>query len=173
MEENLDSWIAKEEVVKRTGLDARTIERKAKRGEIRQENRPVPGRKPLPVYHPEDVEKLSVKTLKPIALATPGMPTNRQVAATPEPVFIVPLHMKIFLTLKEAVAYSGLPKSYLEKCLRDKTIPAFKSNGWRIKRIDLETYTGAPQSLPLLPFYPASLPKALGENGETTLHSAA
>jgi excisionase family DNA binding protein len=166
MEENLESWISKEEAVARTGLDKRTIERKAKAGEIRQMDRPVPGRKPLPVYHPEDIEKLCTRTLKPTVLATP----TRQKAATSEPVFIVPLHMKIFLTLPEAVAYSGLPKTYLEKKLKDNTIPAFKAGGWRIKRIDLETYCGTPRSLPLLPLYP-SLPTTLGENGETMLDS--
>ena len=50
----------------------------------------------------------------------------------------VPLRDKLFLTVKEAVRFSGLPESTIRRLLRSGKLPGFKAGGWRIRRVDLE-----------------------------------
>ena len=148
--ENLDTWIAKGEVVQRTGLTERTLERKVKAGELRREYRTIPGRKPLPVFHPEDVEKLTTNTLTPIPLKKKALPTSRQLIPTSqrpvpasESVVVsvsVSLADKDYLTLKEAALLKGLPISYLRKKVQSKEISAIKLKSWRIHRDDLRQH---------------------------------
>ena len=135
----LADWIAKPEVIRRTGLDERTIERKVKRGELRRQYRPIPGRKPLPVFDPKQVEELCTRTLTPIPLKTAAV-VKRTPAEVPAPLF-VPVHRKIFLSIKEAVALSGLPESYVRRGLRERTIPGAVVGGrWMVKRTALEQH---------------------------------
>lgn len=140
--EGFDAWISKAEVVERTGLTERTIERKVKLGELRREYRTIPGRKPLPIFHPEDVENLTVKTLQPIPLRRSGVPTPRQLVPrqTPPMSVSVPLTEKFYLTLKEAALLSGLPLSYLKRQAQQGGIPAVKLVGWRIHSDDLKRH---------------------------------
>ena len=49
-----------------------------------------------------------------------------------------PIERKLFLTLAEAAAYSGLPKSYLHGLIGEGKLKAIKAGGWRIRRSDLE-----------------------------------
>ena len=50
----------------------------------------------------------------------------------------VPLKDKLFLTVKEAVRFSGLPESTIRRLLRSGKLPGIKLGGWRIRRADLE-----------------------------------
>ena len=50
----------------------------------------------------------------------------------------VPLRDKLFLTVKEAVRFSGLPESTIRRLLRSGKLPGFKAGAWRIRRADLE-----------------------------------
>jgi hypothetical protein len=134
-EVSLDAWVAKPEAVRLTGMNERTLEKKVKAGELRREYRPIPGRKGLPVYHPDDIQKLTERALKPIVLRTPA----RKPPTVPAPVF-TPVYRKVFLTLQEAVDYSGLPKAYLKRCLAEGTIAGAKVPTWRIKREDLQQH---------------------------------
>jgi excisionase family DNA binding protein len=141
--ENLEGWIAKGEVIARTGLDERTIERKVNRGELRRQYRPIPGRKPLPVFDPQQVEALCTRTLTPIPLKTAGV-VKRTPAEVPAPLF-VPVHRKLFLSIKEAVALTGLPESYLRRNLREQKIPGAVVGGrWMVKRNALEQHELVP-----------------------------
>ena len=45
---------------------------------------------------------------------------------------------KLFLTIKEAARYSGLPQSTIRQLIRAEKLPAVKVGGWRIKRSALE-----------------------------------
>jgi excisionase family DNA binding protein len=65
MEPDLDQWLTKAEVTKLTGMSEKTIERRVNEGKIRRDYRLIPGRKPLPVLHPDDVKTVSQKVLKP------------------------------------------------------------------------------------------------------------
>jgi hypothetical protein len=50
-------WLTMGEVQQQTGMSERSVYRRVTAGELRQAERPVPGRKPLPVFHPEDVRQ--------------------------------------------------------------------------------------------------------------------
>ena len=50
----------------------------------------------------------------------------------------VPLRDKLFLNVKEATRFSGLPESTIRRLLRSGKLPGVKTGGWRIKRSDLE-----------------------------------
>ena len=50
----------------------------------------------------------------------------------------VPLRDKLFLSVKEAVRFSGLPGSTIRRLLRSGKLPGVKAGGWRIRRGDLE-----------------------------------
>jgi len=126
--DNLEVWPAKEQVAKETGISVRTLDRKIAAGELRQEYRPIPHRKPLAVLHPEDVTKLTTVTLKPVPA-----PKKTESAMTES----VPVTQKLYLTIAEAANYSGLPKSYLQRCLQAGVLPGVKIGGWRIRRSDL------------------------------------
>jgi excisionase family DNA binding protein len=45
---------------------------------------------------------------------------------------------KLFLTLPEAAAVSGLSQAYLRRLIKDEALPAIRDRGWRIRRKDLE-----------------------------------
>ena len=48
------------------------------------------------------------------------------------------MEQKVFLNLKEAVEYSGMPKAWLMREIKSGKIEAIKAGGWRIRRADLE-----------------------------------
>jgi hypothetical protein len=45
---------------------------------------------------------------------------------------------KLFLTLEEAVEYSGLSFEYLERLIEEQSVRAIDDGGWKIRRADLE-----------------------------------
>jgi len=46
---------------------------------------------------------------------------------------------RLYLTLPEAAAWTGLTEAYLRRKCRDGSLPAIKDVAWKIKRTDLET----------------------------------
>src|SRR4051794_3146856 len=136
-----EDWIAKADVVKRTGFTERTLERKVKLGELRREYLNIPGRKPLPVFDPLQVEQLASKTLTPIPVKKKDNLKSRQLMLTsqrPIPAsgnvavsVSVSLSDKDYLTLREAAILKGLPIGYLRKKVQTREIPAVKLGGWR------------------------------------------
>lgn len=150
--ENYDAWLTKQEVRQRIGISERTLERKIQDGEIRRQYRNVPGRKPLAIIHPKDVEKLQNKTLKPVPVKANRKGTNNAVSLrTPQKdmaafmtAFMaaspVLAEKKFYLSLKEASQLSGLPMSYLKRKITEGIVPAVKVPGWRIRREDLARY---------------------------------
>ena len=152
-----ENWMTKAEVRLKTGVSERTLERKIQAGELRREFRNIPGRKPLAILNPEDVKKLTEKTLSPIPMkkaATETAITQRGLLPKPDradtTAFLAALSpsrltvdKKLYLTLKEAAEYSGLPITYLKRKVQEKGIPAVKIGGWRIRREDLERHNAA------------------------------
>jgi excisionase family DNA binding protein len=59
-------------------------------------------------------------------------------ASTPK----VPITQKAYLTLDEAVEYSGLTKSYLLMLIRQSRLLAVKTGGWRVSRRSVESLGG-------------------------------
>ena len=50
----------------------------------------------------------------------------------------VPVEQKVFLNLKEAAEYSGMPQAWLMREIKSGKIKAIKAGGWRIRRAELE-----------------------------------
>jgi excisionase family DNA binding protein len=129
------------EVVTRTGISERTLHRRIHAGELRREYRRIPNRKPLSVLDPQDVTKLEQTILHPV-------PTETLPAKLPQPDMAallaglgmsgVPLRRKLYLTLTETAQLSGLPKSYIRRCIKDGSLKVLKAGGWKTRRVDLE-----------------------------------
>ena len=145
-----EDWPTIDEVSERTKLSKRSIQRRIESGELKKGARNVPGRRPLTVVDPQDVERLSQQTLTPVpvprkeprpdlaqALVTLASTMSSRHDATGGN-GAVPIERKIFLTLKEAVAFSGLTEAHLRRLLKSKRLKCVMSGGYRIKRADLE-----------------------------------
>jgi excisionase family DNA binding protein len=78
---------------------------------------------------------------RPLAVRQPTaeqfLQTVAAAARAPEP--DVRLAERLFLTIREAGRYSGLPQSHLRELIRSRKLKALKTGaGWRIRRADLE-----------------------------------
>ena len=62
----------------------------------------------------------------------------RAVLSPPSPSLSGTVSEKLFLTIAEAAAASGLSQACLRRLIADKTLPAIRDRGWRIRRRDLE-----------------------------------
>lgn len=147
-------WVTKEEAKKLTGMSDSTIERRVRDDVLRREYRSVPGRKHEPVFAKEDLEKLRkpkqavVIKSKPRPRAhgrLPAITSNRQVViparqhvATIPSALSVPLDKKLYLSLPEAVAYSGLPRVFLEEKIESKELRSLFRGKYIVSRKDLE-----------------------------------
>ncbi len=149
MAKDLSSWPTKGEVVAQIGISERSLERLIQKKQVRRGYRRVPGRRSLAVLHPDDIEKLKQETLLPLPDSPTGskatlLPVARQatvanlLAALAVNGTQVPLHRKLYLSVKEAAKYSGLPQAYLRRLIGDGTLTALKAGGYRIRRSDLE-----------------------------------
>lgn len=159
-------------VLNELGKGAKTVERLVKGGELRSKWVPRPGMKPERVYSAEDLMKLKeahAKRRERTALAIPIRPPQQTdrlalvmkefmerinmrvdrlqlqateaavAAAEPAPVRITE---KLWLSLKEAIAYSGLAGADLIQQAKDGKITSRKSAGWRFLRRSLEAFEG-------------------------------
>jgi excisionase family DNA binding protein len=50
----------------------------------------------------------------------------------------VSLDKKLYLTVREASEYAGLPQSYLRRLIKEGKLKALSTGGYRIQRVDLE-----------------------------------
>ena len=147
-----EEWPTIDEVSEKTKLSKRSIQRRIESGELTKGSRNVPGRRPLTVVDPQDVEKLTQQTLTPVPVPRPREPRQSELAqalvalaSTVTPRHgdtgangAVPVERKIFLTLKEAVAFSGLTEAHLRRLLKSKRLKCVMSGGYRLRRTDLE-----------------------------------
>ena len=147
MAEKHADWPTKFDVAKTLGLSVRSIERLINEKQIRAVHRRVPGRKALTICHPQDVAKIKATILPPVPVPSRGaVPAPRVPAKIPLPELVqalsptprVPLDKKLYLTVKEVSAYSGLPQSYLRRLLAGGELKALSAGGYRIRRADLE-----------------------------------
>jgi excisionase family DNA binding protein len=151
------TWIPKVDVATSLGVAERTIDRKIKKLRLRVAQRDVPGRRPIIVLHPDDAEKLKAQMVSPVPMepdqgdgtevvvrsALP--PAARDLVAAVLGTMPYPPR-PLFLSLKEAAAYSGLPQAYLRRLIQQKELPAIDSSGYRISKKALDWL--ADQSVP-------------------------
>jgi hypothetical protein len=129
-QDNIADWLPMSEVIARTGLSQRTIYRKVIEGQLRQANRTVPGRRPLPVFDPGSISEMTASGPKP----TVKQQQEKGLAETPLPPS--ELSFKLYLTEEEAIRYTGFGRAHLRTHGKGRPIGP---NGARVyRRVDLE-----------------------------------
>ena len=119
----------------------------ARKGEIWRETRKRPGVRPSPVYSPEDLGRVKKAQVPQVVVMPPPAEAGGVPALAPRvelPSFLqslvsgadVPLRDKLFLTVKEAVRFAGLPEATIRRLLRTGKLPGVKAGGWRIRRAE-------------------------------------
>jgi excisionase family DNA binding protein len=159
-------WLTKVQAAEAIGVSTKTIEKLSDRGEIQGRDWKRPGRVAVKVYHPNDVERVrkernpdsepfvippanvsptasqtSENTLVKPAAGRPQSPLDAlaALAGMMRPPDRVRVSERLFLTVDEAVEYSGLPQSHLRQLLKSGRLAGMKTGaGWRIRRADLE-----------------------------------
>ena len=67
----LDDWFTKSQAAAVLQVSEKTVERMAHKGEIRRETRKRPGLRPLPVYSPEDLDRVKAAQVPQMAVLPP------------------------------------------------------------------------------------------------------
>lgn len=145
--EDLSTWVPKSDVVRETGISERSLERRVQARKIRQGYRTMPGRRPLPVLHPDDVEALRAEMVQQVteeqerALTIPVRPGGSSEAFTALMTAMAqsaPKERPAFMGLKEASNYFGLSVAYLKRAIDAGELQAVKDRGLKIRRRDLD-----------------------------------
>ena len=154
MGDQLGHWKSAPEAAEILKCSEKTISRMAGQGKIQRALRRVPGRKPMPVFNPTDIERIRGETVEVKPFAEPAAKEETSLARAPSQdgakLFAqlladqlgssqsMPLERKVFLNLDEASEYAGMPKGWLRRQIKDGKLRAILSVGWRIRRADLE-----------------------------------
>ena len=152
--DQLEDWKTQAEAAEILQCSQKTVSRMAAQKKIQRVLRRVPGRKPMPVFNPDDIEAIRAEMVqvepfpvkergevKTLARQTSqgGVELLAQLLADRmSPARSVPVEQKVFLNLKEAAEYSGMPKAWLVREIKSGKIKAIKAGGWRLRRSDLE-----------------------------------
>ena len=152
--DQLDDWKTQAAAAEILKCSQKTVGRMAAQKKIQRVLRRVPGRKPMPVFNPDDIEAIRAEMVQvePFPVKEQGEVTTlaRQpskggvellaqlLADRMSPGRSVPVEQKVFLNLREAVEYGGMPKAWLLREIKSGKIKAIKAGGWRIRRAELE-----------------------------------
>jgi hypothetical protein len=159
MAEDFSKWPTKQEARMRLGgVPERSFDRWLSENNVKIAYVKVQGRRPVPVVDPNGLAVIQQKMMRPaLALPTTLESTNvqmlpqippawREMAATfaaqisPQPLFI---------TLQEAVAYSGLSEDLLRQLVNKGTILGFpRQKGYKISRKSLDAFAESPGIIP-------------------------
>ena len=135
---DLTSWLSKEEAADALRTSLKTIERMAARGSLQVAHRPLAGRKPQPVFNPEQIAGLMrQRELLPLALGDGVGPLAMLPA--PSAFAAAPPSLPRYLTLDQAAQYCGLSAPLLRRLIRQQTLPALRdARQWKVRREDLD-----------------------------------
>jgi hypothetical protein len=147
--EDFSTWIPKVEAAKQLGIGIRTLERRIQEQNLRVAHRRIPNRKPLAILHPDDFVTLQTEMIPATPAPAPTQNGQKELAVrevSRSALEIVALMraaqaappLPLFLDMKAAATYSGLPQSYLRELVQTKKLKAVNRGGWRISRMALE-----------------------------------
>ena len=152
--DQLDDWKTQAEAAEILKCSQKTVSRMAAQKKIQRVLRRVPGRKPMPVFNPDDIEAIRAEMVQVEPFPVKEQGEVKTLARQPSqggvellaqlladrmsPARSVPVEQKVFLNLREAVEYSGMPKAWLLREIKSGKIKAIKAGGWRIRRSDIE-----------------------------------
>lgn len=158
---DLSTWPTKQETAKILNVSTKTVEKFATDGKLQQAKRPQTGKPAVNVYHPGDIERLRQER-QPPAYVVPAngaaSEASQKTSHTSEALALSGGHAliraladglrehfesrsepRLFLSIKEAAAFSNLPQTLIQKWIREGKLQALKTGrGWRIRRKDLE-----------------------------------
>ena len=151
MDNTIDNWFTKSQAAAFLQMSEKTVERLAAKGDIRRATRKRPGVRPLPVYDPDNLQQIKDSQIPRVEVVPQAEAPQQQPALVPR-ADLLPLLLqtlfpsdlpdlprdKLFLTIKEAARFAGLPQATIRRLIHAAAIPAVKAGGWRIKRSDLE-----------------------------------
>lgn len=154
MGDKLEHWKSQAEAAEILKCSEKTISRMAAQNKIQRALRRVPGRKPMPVFNPIDVERIRSETVEvksfpvgePKEAKSLARVSSQDGAKLLAQLFAerlsssrsVPVEHKVFLNLNEASDYMGMPKTWLRRQMKRGDLKAILSGGWRIRRADLD-----------------------------------
>lgn len=169
------TWLSKTQAAAALGVTDRTIDRMVQRGQLHPQHHKQPGRATSPFFDPEEIARytgqLDLVPVPPPAVPAPPMPpaatlsdagqlaallasladqlTSRLTQAVADQLAArdtrVPIPQRLYLTLAEASAYTGLPRGYLQQLIDAGQLRAVevgksgKGTKRRVARVDLET----------------------------------
>jgi hypothetical protein len=139
-------WLTKQEAANIIGVSIRSVERLVEHGDIKQKFMKVVGRRPIAVLDPAGVEKAKQETLERM----PPAITEEVTALLPRVVqpdmlttlshFLAAIQgkeLKMFLTLDEASALTGLTVGRLKRLRKEGKLPAIVDGEIKVRRTDL------------------------------------
>jgi Helix-turn-helix domain len=147
--EDFSSWIPKVQAAQELNIGIRTLERRIQEQNLRVAHRRIPNRKPLAVLHPDDFATLQAELMAATPLPAPSEGKALTVRSVSRSALEVVALLRaaqaappvpLFLDLKSAASYSGLPQSYLRELIHGKKLKAVNRGGWRISRLALERF---------------------------------
>jgi hypothetical protein len=160
---HLTEWMTKEDAAALLQCSARSLERRANKGEIETRKQQRTGKSPAVLYRTNDVMRLqppsfempanrtvaTIPTAAPTAATTPEIPWLDALAATleairqPPPVTPIP-H---WLTVAQASLHSGLSEACLKRLRKAGSLITIKdSRQWKYQRADLDRFGAAATS---------------------------
>jgi hypothetical protein len=154
---DLSSWLTKAAACAALGVKERTLERLAKDGKIQKQDLPADGRRPIPVYNPEDIEKILadkktmvlVPSVDSASVGKAGGEMDKLLALATVIQAARPQTLPLWLSLRQASIYSGLSMSCIARLCRVGGIPGvFRDRGWRIPRVGLDWVAGIAPTAP-------------------------
>jgi len=157
----VESWLTKRQASHILQVAEKTIDRMAKAGELHKEMLRRPGQVPIVVFHPGDVERAKTVRQKTFVMPETGVqrmadlevsqvsthmaklstPDSSQVSTPTSKLSTVPI--QLWLTLQEAIEYSGLPGAILLDFIGSGRLPSLdvgkgrRGGRWRIRKGDL------------------------------------
>ena len=143
----LREWLPVSEACAALGKSQSTIERIPSE-RLRSRLEPRPGRKPERMYYASDVERIKHEDADKENHRVPAVKAPAQFAIAPDTITALvnavteyrnaPPAQKLWLSLEEAAAYSGLGRSILKRLAKR----AGPHGAWRISRKSLEAFEG-------------------------------
>ena len=156
--QSTEAWPTIEEAAAQLGTSVRTMWRHAEARTVEIRKRPRPGKKPANIVNPRDLEKLMpepyvMPTRENAGIAVRSKPSEPAWPAALESIATilsahrdtVTIGAKLWLSLDEAAAFSGLTTAVLRNCIAYGHMKAIKGGphgAWRIQRASLEAFAG-------------------------------
>jgi hypothetical protein len=159
------NWLTKEQAAETLKVSTKSVERYATQGKLQRKYVPKEGQRPMPLFNPDDVQRLSAELCGVSPFVLKGaeierIPAAREQSAVPAKLGEVALKLMekallnsgdspIWIPLKDAAKASGLPKWYLETAIATGKLPAHniarqnsRQRRLRVRRADLEALAG-------------------------------